>query len=310
MFEKDPRKAFEQKLLSLGEQNKKIVTVSTDSAKGAGMSSFVKAFPDRHFEIGISEQAAVSICAGLAEIGLIPVISAITPFLTMRAYEQMRNDVGYANMNVKVFGSGAGLAYSTLGSSHAVTEDIAVMRSIPNMIILNPGDSNEVEASLELAIKYKGPVYIRMFRQVQGEILPKQEEYVIGRSNTLREGKDAIILATGVMINPSLKAVEILKKKGLSVAVESYLTVHPVDETQLLNITKYYPVIFAIEEHSKVGGFGSLVCDILIKERRNQIVEVIGIEKNNKVGPYDELQQAHGLSPEKIAERVERILKY
>ena len=306
MFEKDPRKAFARKLLSLGQENEKIVTVSADSAKGAGMSSFLENFPERHIEVGISEQSAISICAGLSEVGFIPVISAITPFLTMRAYEQVRNDIGYANMNVKMFGSGAGLAYSTLGSSHAITEDIAVMSSVPNMIILNPGDSTEVEASLEIAINYNGPVYVRMFRQAQEEILPKQDHFEIGKSRTLKEGSDMIILTTGTMINPTLKAAELLEKKGYSVAVESYLTVHPLDREQIMEITKPYELVATVEEHSVIGGFGSLVSNVLIGEKRNQAVEIIGVVNNTKVGPYKELLDSHGLSPEKIAERLEK----
>lgn len=308
MFEKDPRKAFERKLKSLGEENEKIVSVSCDSAKGAGMSSFANAFPNRHFEIGISEQTAISMSAGLAEVGFIPMIAAITPFLTMRAYEQVRNDIGYAKMNVKIFGSGAGLAYSTLGSSHAVTEDIAVMSTIPNLTILNPGDGDEVEAAMELSVSHNGPVYIRVPRQAQKQIFSEPITYEIGKSNTVRAGEDVLILATGTMVNKAIGAADILEKNGLSTAVESFLTVKPLNEKALLKLCSQYDIVFTLEEHSIHGGFGSLVSEIMMKHKANQFVEVIGIESNEISGPYEELLDAHGLSSAKVARRIEKTM--
>lgn len=309
MYEKDPRKAFERKLRSLGEENENIVSISCDSAKGAGMSSFAKEFPNRHFEVGISEQTAISMSAGLAEVGYIPVIAAITPFLTMRAYEQVRNDIGYAKMNVKIFGSGAGLAYSTLGSSHAVTEDIAVMSTIPNLTILNPGDGDEVEAAMELSVSHEGPVYIRVPRQAQKQIFAKPIKYAMGKSNTVKEGDEVLILATGTMVNVAKDAAEILEKNGLSTAVEAFLTVKPLDEKALINLCSDYSLVFTLEEHSIHGGFGSLVSEILMKHKANQFVEIIGIESNEISGPYLELLDAHGLSPAKVATRIKNAMK-
>ena len=176
----DPRKAFEVKLVELAKENKNIVALSCDSAAGGGLGSFFKEFPERSVEIGISEQNAVSIAAAMSKQGLIPVLVIINPFLTMRAYEQVRDDLGYMNTNVKIVGSGGGLAYSTLGSTHIAVEDVALMRTVPHLTILSPGDADEVEAMLEQAIAIDGPVYIRMPRQARELPLPtpKKEQNV------------------------------------------------------------------------------------------------------------------------------------
>jgi transketolase len=163
----DPRKAFEQKMVELGHKNDMILGASCDSASGGGLGSFFKEFPERCVETGISEQNAVSLCAAMSREGYIPVLVVITPFLAMRAYEQIRDDVGYVESNVKLVGSGGGLAYSTLGSTHATIEDVAVMRTVPHLTILCPGDADEVEFAIEQAVAIKGPVYIRMPRQAR-----------------------------------------------------------------------------------------------------------------------------------------------
>lgn len=164
---RDPRKAFEAKLLELGKDNEAIVAISCDSASGGGLGAFFQAYPNRSVEVGISEQTAVGISAAMARQGFIPVVVAIDPFLTMRAYEQIRDDVGYMHTNVKLVASGGGLAYSTLGSTHMALEDVALMRTVPNLVVLCPGDADEVEFCLEEAIKIDGPVFIRMPRQAK-----------------------------------------------------------------------------------------------------------------------------------------------
>ena len=307
----DPRKVFESTFAKLGLANPLILAVSCDSAKGAGMGTFIKQFPDRYVEVGISEQTAIGVCAGLAETGFKPVLAAITPFLTMRAYEAVRNDIGYTCRNVTLVGSGGGLAYSTLGSSHEAIEDISLMRTIPNMVILAPGDGKEIEQALLLAIEHNGPVYLRMPRHELRDIPGNPtENYAIGKSRTLLEGKDILILTYGTMINESLDAADILKEKGISVSVESFLTVWPIDEKALERKVKDYEHIVTIEEHSKTAGFGGCIAELLADKEFKGDHHILGVEEGSKkVGPYREILKSHGLDAEEISNTILGILK-
>lgn len=310
MSKADPRKVFEATLLDIGYKDKRVLAVSCDSAKGAGMSSFINAFPERYVEVGISEQNGIGICAGLSEVGFIPVIAVITPFLTMRAYEQVRNDIGYANSNVKMVGSGGGLAYSTLGSSHEAIEDIAVMRTIPNMTILCPGDGYEVDEALRLAIKHEGPVYIRMPRHALEPIkVPEERNIEIGQSETIIEGNDVLILATGTMIKEAKDAAIKLRNFGINAKVEAFMTVKPIDSTKLIELCKPYKNIFSVEEHSTIGGFGSSIAEILASEKDMGQLHILGVNEGSKlVGPYREVLEAYGLTGNKIADRMLEII--
>jgi transketolase len=308
---KDPRKVFEQAFDKIGADNPLVLAVSCDSAKGAGMATFISHYPARYVEVGISEQTAIGICAGLTETGFKPVLAAITPFLTMRAYEQIRNDIGYTHRNVILIGSGGGLAYSTLGSSHEAIEDISLMRTIPNLVILAPGDGNEIEQALQLAVQHKGPVYLRMPRHELRDIPnEKNEKYEIGKSRTLRDGKDVLILTYGTMINESLDAVEILLKQGIHAAIESFMTVRPVDAETLTQRVRDYKHIVTIEEHSKTAGFGGYIAEMLAESAYKGNLHILGVEEGSKkVGPYREILKAHGLDSVSIAETIATILK-
>jgi transketolase len=308
---KDPRKVFEAALDKLGAENPLILAVSCDSAKGAGMGTFISHYPERYVEVGISEQTAIGICAGLAETGFKPVLAAITPFLTMRAYEAIRNDIGYTHRNVTLVGSGGGLAYSTLGSSHEAIEDISLMRTIPNMVILAPGDGNEIEQALRLAVEHDGPVYLRMPRHELRDILTNADEkFKIGKSRTLRKGKDVLLLTYGTMINEALDAADILLTQGISASVESFLTVRPIDVKALIRRVRDYAHIVTIEEHSKTAGFGGYIAELLADKDFKGRQHILGVEEGSKkVGPYREILKAHGLDCETIADSIAAILK-
>jgi len=307
----DPRKTFETTLLELGKSNENILAVSCDSAKGAGMSSFINEFPDRYIEVGISEQNGVGICSGLSQVDFIPIIAVITPFLTMRAYEQIRTDIGYINANVKLVGSGGGLAYSTLGFTHEAIEDIAVMRTIPNMTILCPGDGYEVDQALRLAIEHEGPVYIRMPRHGLLPIRAAENRNIeIGKSETIVEGDDVLILATGTMVREAVDAAKELEASGIKAKVESFMTVKPIDMEKLVDLCKSYEHIFTVEEHSKTAGFGSSVAEILISEKDMGQVHILGVEEGStRVGPYREILEVYGLTGEGIAKSIKEKLK-
>jgi transketolase len=308
MTKRDPRQAFNEELERLGSLNHEIVAVSCDSAKGAGMSGFHATQGDKLVEVGISEQTAVSLCYGLAESGWIPVISAITPFLTMRAYEQIRNDIGYTKANVKVVGSGAGLAYATLGSSHEAIEDVAVMRSIPNMVILAPADAEDVKLALRLSVDYKGPVYIRMARQAMTDLpksIPRAKS--IGELVPLKGGRDMLVLTYGTMVSRVLEAVNSTELENDSIGVASAFSVKPLDGEALKEMCKGYKIVVTVEEHVVSGGLGTAVCEAL--EESAVPVRRLGIQEGVKrVGPYEEILEAYGLSAAALVTSFKEIL--
>ncbi len=300
----DPRKVFGETLVKLGREDKRIVAVSCDSALGGGMGDFFRTFPDRSVEAGISEQNAVSICAGLAGQGFIPVLTAITPFITMRAYEQVRDDIGYMNLSVKLVGSGGGLAYSTLGSTHQATEDVAVMRTIPNMTIFSPCDGTDVSEALRMAVETDGPVYIRMPRQPR-EVIALKRDIKLGKAEVLKDGKDVAILATGPMTEEAQVAAEILKKDGIDAAVLGFMTIRPLDEEAIKAYAGRVGVVVTVEEHSVINGFGSAVAQCLAPLNDKPPVHIIGIKEGAKnTGPYKELLEYYGLTGERIAENI------
>lgn len=308
---KDPRKAFEEALLQIGKDNDKVIAVSCDSASGGGMASFFKALPSQTVETGISEQNAVGICAGLAKQGYIPVIVAITPFLTMRAYEQVRDDIGYMNMNVKLVGSGGGLAYSTLGSTHEALEDIALMRTIPNMTIFAPGDSYEVEQALRMAIQIKGPVYIRMPRQVRPLAAdPQKRNIILGQAEILKDGKDVAIFTYGPMVEEVNKASDILTEKGIDAAVVNLLTIKPLDEDTIYQYVKKAKMLVTVEEHSIVNGLGSAIAQFISPIKNVPPLHILGVKEGAKnTGPYYEVLDSYELTGEKIAYNINNLYK-
>lgn len=305
----DPRKAFSDTFAQLGAEYENLIGISCDSASGGGMTGFQKLFPDRVVESGISEQNAVSMSAALAKQGFIPVVVAITPFLTMRAYEQVRDDIGYMNSNVKVVGSGGGLAYSTLGSTHQAIEDVALMRTIPNMTILTPCDGYDVKQALRFAVENKGPFYIRMPRQPR-EIISDERKVILGKAEELKKGDDIAIFASGPMVEEAQIAAEILKKDNLDVAVLSFMTVCPLDKGTIDTYAKKVRAIFTVEEHSIVNGFGSAVAQYLADQKQRPPVYILGIAEGSKnTGPYKELLHFYGLTGEKIAETIQKTVR-
>ena len=312
----NPRDVFGEVLLSLGKDNEKIMAVSCDSGSGSGMNPFKKALPDQYLEIGISEQNAIGICAGLAESGNIPVVSAIAPFISMRCFEQIRNDVGYANMNVKIVGSSSGLSHSNLGSTHQALEDMALLRTIPNMVIFNPGDGWEVGEALKKAVACKGPVYIRMPRHAMAlPVAPEARQFEMGRGETLLDtGDEVAIFTTGTLSADALEAGRQLAKKGYGVKVVNFMTVHPLDRKQIRALYKKCRFLFTVEEHVTTGGFGAGVLSVVADIPGGAPVYTLGIQPGSiQTGPYRALVEDYGLSAEKLEEtmecRIQNVLK-
>lgn len=308
----NPRDAFGDALLELGRENKKIMAVSCDSGAGSGMNPFKQELPHQYLEVGINEQNAIGVCAGLAEGGFIPVVSAIAPFISMRAFEQVRNDLGYANMNVKVIGSSSGLSHSALGSTHQAIEDLSLMRVIPNMVVLNPGDGYEVEMSLREAIKHQGPVYIRMPRHPMAEPLEmSQRHFELGKGEVLMNTGDQIVIAvSGTLTVDALMTGKILAEMGYGVKVLNFTTVKPLDTELLYEAYKNAGYLFTLEEHSEIGGFGSAVLETLGPVKHGGPIHIIGITDGSiNTGPYRELLEAYGLTWEKVVDQILNVIQ-
>lgn len=307
---KDPRKAFEMKLVELARKDKRIVAVSCDSCAGGGLSAFFKEFPDRSIEVGISEQNAVSLCAAMARQGLLPVMVVINPFLTMRAYEQVRDDLGYMNCKVVIVGSGGGLAYSTLGSTHIAVEDVGLMRSVPHLTILAPGDGDEVEFCLEQALAADGPVYIRMPRQARNAPVEGPRTMVFGKAEVLSKGTDAALYTYGPSAEEAMKACRILKEQGISLSVLNLTTIKPLDAEAVLAHAKGKKAVFTLEEHAPMGGLGSAVAEVLAQSGAGVPLHMLTVPEGAKnTGPYDELLAFYGLDGAEAAKRIAAALE-
>lgn len=307
----DPRKAFADALMDLGDSNEKVLSVSCDSGSGSGMSPFAKKYPDRMIEIGISEQTGMDVAAGLAVNGFIPIISAIAPFISMRAYEQIRNDVGYSRTNVKIIGSSSGLSHSPAGSSHQANEDIALMRTVPNMVVLNPGDCFEVEMTLKKSVEHEGPVYIRMPRHPLEDIRPREgREFVIGKAEELIKGAN-LVIASGTVVNDAKAAVEKLNAEGADLGLINACCVWPLDADLILDRVKNAKLVVTVEEHSTVGGLGEAVASLLADALpRSPNVLKLGIAPGAaNTGPYRDLIADYGLADGGIAASIRERLK-
>jgi transketolase len=306
----DPRKDFSSALMELGESCDLVLAISCDSGSGSGMNDFKAAYPERYIEVGISEQNAMDVAAGLAISGFIPVISAIAPFISMRCYEQVRNDVGYSNTNVKIIGSSSGLSHAPAGSTHQANEDMALMRTVPNIVIFNPGDGYEVKMSLKKAVEHEGPVYIRMPRHKLDEIAPEAERnFQIGKAEVMSEG-DIMVIASGTLVNEAKNAVNKLRGEGMSIGLIDVHTVKPLDEDVIIKYAKSSKMLISVEEHSVIGGLGGAVAECIAPVASSAPLHIWGIACGAvNTGPYRELLADYGLTDEKLYERIKAIAK-
>lgn len=304
----DPRKVVASALVDLGEKNNKITFISCDSSKGASGDPFRQKFPERHFEFGIAEQSSMGTAAGMAITGKIPFITAYVPFITMRCFEQIRDDVCKTNLNVNIIGNNCGFSVSTLGPTHTALEDAAVLKVIPNMTIISPCDGPEYREAIFAASEIDGPVYIRAHRQKAKRINNDDYKIDVGKGVVLKEGKDVTIISNSTMVSNSLEAAKILESIGINAEVINMHTLKPIDSDLVIKSSEKTKKIVTVEEHSIVGGLGSSVADVLIK---NNPVKMEMIGTNDLfaiVGKYDELLDYYGLTPEKISKKVKNFL--
>ena len=270
---------------------------------------FKKEFPDRHIDCGIAESNMMGVAAGLAATGKVPFASSFAMFSAGRAFEQIRNSIGYPHLNVKIGATHAGISVGEDGATHQCNEDIALMRTIPGMVIINPSDYVEAIAAVKAAYEYVGPCYLRFGRLAVPVINDTPDyKFEIGKAVTLREGKDVTIIATGLTVSTSLEAAELLEKDGISAKVINMHTIKPIDKEAIINAAKETGKVVTVEEHSVIGGLGSAVCSVL-SENYPTLVKKIGVyDRYGESGPATELVKKYGLDGEGIYNSVKEFL--
>lgn len=305
---KDPRKTFGEAVVEAAEENKNVIVLSADSSSGSGLSDFSKKFPERHFEFGIMEQGIMGIASGLATTGKVPVFAAIAPFVTARPYEMFRNDLGYMNQNVKVVGRCVGLTYDQLGSTHHSIDDVAIIRTIPGVTILNPGDPVTIKKAVHAMIEHTGPCYLKIGSPKMPVIYPDNVDFKIGKGIVLTEGTDVALIGTGTVLPKAVAAAKLLEEAGVSVRLIDMHTVKPIDRELVLSAAREIGKIVTVEEHYVAGGLGSIVAELCSEEYPAKM-KMIGIgDFYASNGPYEELLGKYGLQPENIKETVIQFL--
>ena len=294
---KATRESFGEALCELAKENENIVVLDADLAGATKTSIFKKEFPERFFDCGIAEGNMICVSAGLASAGKIPVAASFAMFATGRAYEQIRNSVGYPHLNVKIAGSHAGISTGEDGATHQCLEDVALMRTIPGMTVLCPADHYEMMAAAKAAIEHEGPVYIRLGRlAIDSFNDPDTYEFELGKGITLHEGNDIAVIATGLVVNEARKAVEALEAEGVNARLINIHTIKPIDREIVLKAAKETGRVITIEEHNVIGGLGDAVCDVLSSEYPVPVRKVGVYDRYGYSGPAWELLEKFGLT--------------
>ena len=303
------RASYGNALVELGKKHEDLIVLDADLAAATQTGIFKKAFPERHIDCGIAECNMMGIAAGLATTGKVPFASTFAMFAAGRAFEQIRNSVGYPKLNVKIGATHAGISVGEDGATHQCNEDIALMRTIPGMVVLNPSDDIEAKAAVEAAYEHVGPVYLRFGRLAVPVINDRPDyKFEIGKAITLREGKDVTIIATGLTVAESLAAAEKLEADGISAEVINMHTIKPLDEEAVIAAAAKTGKIVTVEEHSVIGGLGSAVCDV-VAEKAPAKVKKIGINDTyGESGPAVELIKKYGLDADSIYAAVKAFV--
>jgi len=302
------REAYGKELLSLARENKRIVVLDAD-LRGSTMSCyFAKEFPERFFEMGIAEQNMISTAAGLSLTGKIPFVNTFSVFAAGRPYDQIRQGVALPKLNVKIIGSSCGLSDYGDGATHQSVEDMSIMRSIPNMVVISPVDAIEMKKVVRAVVEYQGPVYTRINRNDLPVLTDENESFEIGKIYKIADGKDITIFATGFMVYQALQARAILQDKGISVRVINVSTIKPIDVDKVKEYAKDVKGVITAEEHSIIGGLGGTICEVLsdelVKVKRVGIDDRFGQSASN----YEELINYYGLTPQVIVKKAEELL--
>mgnify|MGYP003260041995 FL=1 len=304
------RESYGNALVELGAEHDNLIVLDADLAAATKTGVFKKAYPDRHIDCGIAECNMMGIAAGLSTTGIVPFASTFAMFAAGRAFEQVRNSIGYPHLNVKIGATHAGISVGEDGATHQCNEDIALMRTIPGMVILNPADDVEAKACVKAAYEYNGPVYLRFGRLAVPVINDRPDyKFELGKGVVLREGKDVTIVATGLCVSSALEAAEKLAADGIDAKIINIHTNKPLDEELIVAAAKETGKVVTVEEHSVIGGLGSAVCDALA-EKCPVPVKKIGVQDVfGESGPAAALLAKYKLDGEGVYEQVKEFCK-
>jgi transketolase len=303
------RDAYGEALLELGRKREDVVVLDADLSASTKTGTFAKAFPERFFNMGISEQDMIGTASGISLTGKLPFASTFAVFETGRAWEQIRQTISYSNLNVKLVATHSGITVAEDGASHQAIEDIALMRVLPNMTVIVPADAIETKQVISAIAEYKGPVYVRLGRAKVPVVMPDDYEFGIGKAYVFHKGKDTNIIATGIMVSVALEAMEILKNDGIDAGVINMSTIKPLDTDTLITTAKASKLIVTAEEHSIIGGLGGAVCEFLA-ENHPIPVKKIGIKDTfGCSGPSNELMKLYGLTADDIVRTIKEAIK-
>ncbi|HJA65694.1 transketolase [Lachnoclostridium sp. An169] len=304
------RDSYGNALAELGNEHDDIVVLDADLAAATKTGVFKKAHPERFIDCGIAECNMMGVAAGIAATGKVPFASSFAMFAAGRAYEQVRNSIGYPHLNVKIGATHAGISVGEDGATHQCNEDIALMRAIPGMVVINPSDDVEARAAVRAAYEHQGPVYMR-FGRLAVPVINDREDYKfeLGKGVVLREGKDVTIIATGLPVSNCLEAAEKLAADGIDAKVINIHTIKPLDEELVVSAAKETGKVVTVEEHSVIGGLGSAVCDVLCEKAPTQVMKIGINDVFGESGPALELIKKYGLDADSIYEKVKAFVK-
>ena len=299
------RESYGNALVEVGKENPNVVVLDADLAAATKTGTFKKVFPERHIDCGIAECNMTGVAAGLATTGKIPFISSFAMFAAGRNFEQVRNSIGYPHLNVKIGATHAGISVGEDGASHQCNEDIALMRTIPGMVVVCPSDDVEAKAAVKAAVEREGPVYLRFGRLAVPVINDRPDyKFELGKGVVLREGKDLTIVATGLPVAECLAAAEMLAKDGIDAKVINIHTIKPLDEELIIAAAKETGKVVTVEEHSVIGGLGSAVCDCLCANAPTKVLKIGMNDKFGESGAAVALLHKYGLDAEGIYNKI------
>jgi len=303
------RVGYGDALKELGAEYPNLVVLDADLAASTMTGVFKKEFPERHIDCGIAEANMAGIAAGLSTTGKIPFMSSFAMFAAGRAFEQIRNSIGYPHLNVKIGATHAGISVGEDGATHQCNEDLALMRTIPGMVVMCPSDYVEAKAAVRAAVEYEGPVYIRFGRANVGIINDRPDyKFEIGKGEVLREGKDVTIVANGVCVDAALGAAEMLAADGIDAEVVNICTIKPLDEELIVASAKKTGKVVTVEEHSVIGGLGSAVCDCLSEQHPTRVKKLGMLDVFGESGPANALLEKYGLDAKGIYKSVKEFV--
>ena len=301
------RESYGNALAELGREHADVVVLDADLAEATKTGVFKKEFPERHIDCGIAECNMMGIAAGIATTGKVPFASSFAMFAAGRAFEQVRNAIGYPHLNVKIGATHAGISVGEDGATHQCNEDIALMRAIPGMVVISPADDVETKAAVKAAYEYQGPVYLRLGRLAAPVINDRPDyKFELGKGVVLREGKDLTIVATGLMVSSALEAAESLAADGIQAKVINIHTIKPLDEELIVAAAKETGKVVTVEEHSVIGGLGSAVCDALCAKAPVPVLKIGVQDVFGESGPAAKLLEKYGLDGKGVYESIKK----